>query len=205
MEKYMPNITRQYSAAASQAGGAVEKAADLWSRGVQEVFDRTSQLPSLPQVDLVPAVERYFDFVQRAVAVNRGLTVRWAQAVTHLSGAVQDRAESAGQTVRSRTKPVGHAVRTKADTVEQAAREQSAKAAAASRKQAEQAEQEQEDRAREARRVERERVRQARQQARARYQRMTKAELSDLLAKRDLPKSGNVDELVDRLAEADAR
>ncbi len=201
----MPNITRQYSAAASQAGGAVEKAADLWSRGVQEVFDRTSQLPSLPQVDLVPAVERYFDFVQRAVAVNRGLTVRWAQAVTHLSGAVQDRAGSAGQAVRSRTKPVGHAVRSKADTIEQAAREQSAKAATASRKQAEQAEQEQEDRAREARRVERERVRQARQQARARYERMTKAELSDLLAKRDLPKSGNVDELVDRLAEADAR
>ena len=198
----MSNITRQYSAAASQAGGAVEKAADLWSRGVQEVFDRTSQLPSLPQVDLAPAVERYFDFVQRAVAVNRGLTVRWAQAVTHLSGAVQDRAESAGQTVRSRTKPVGHAVRTKADTIEQAAREQSAKAATASRKQAEQ---DQEDRAREARRVERERVSQARQQARARYQRMTKAELSDLLAKRNLPKSGNVDELVDRLAEADAR
>ena len=201
----MPNITRQYSAAASQAGSAVEKAADLWSRGVQEVFDRTSQLPSLPQVDLVPAVERYFDFVQRAVAVNRGLTVRWAQAVTDLSGTVQDRTGSAGRQVRSRTKPVGHAVRTTADTIGQAAREQSAKAATASRKQSEQAEQEQEDRAREARRVERERVRQARQQARARYDRMTKAELSDLLAKRGLPKSGNVDELVDRLAEADAR
>jgi SAP domain len=201
----MPNMTRQYSAAASQAGSAVEKAADLWTRGVQEVFDRTSQLPSLPQVDLVPAVERYFDFVQRAVEVNRGLTVKWVQAVTTLSGAMQDRAESAGQAVRNRTKPVGHAVRTKADTVEQAAREQSAKAATASRKQAEQAEQAQEDRVREARRIERERVRQARQRARARYERMTKAELSDLLAKRDLHKSGNADELVERLVEADAR
>lgn len=201
----MPNITRQYSAAASQAGGAVEKAADLWSRGVQEIFDRTSQIPSLPQVDLVPAVERYFDFVQRAVEVNRGLTIRWARAVTNLSGAVQDRAGSAGQAARSRAKPVGHAVRTKADTVEQAAREQSARAATASRKQAEQAEQAQEDRVREARRVEHQRARQARQQSRARYERMTKAELSDLLAKRDLPKSGNVDELIGRLVEADAR
>ncbi|HUZ51300.1 MAG TPA: SAP domain-containing protein [Streptosporangiaceae bacterium] len=147
-------------------------------------------------------LERYFDFVQRAVEVNRGLTVRWAQAVTALSGAVQDRAESAGQAARNRTKPVGHTVRTKADTAEQAAREQSAKTATASRKQAEQAQQ---DRAREARRVERERVRQARQQARARYERMTKAELSDLPTKQDLPKSGNVDELVERLVEADAR
>jgi hypothetical protein len=201
----MPSITRQYSAAASQAGGAVEKAADLWTRGVQQVFDRTSQIPSLPQVDLVPAVERYFDFVQRAVDVNRGLTVRWARAVTNLSGTVQDRAGSAGQAARSRAKPVGHAVRTKADTVEQAAREQSARAATASRRQAEQVEQAQEDRVHEARRVERERARQARQQGRARYQRMTKAELRDLLAKRHLPKSGNVDELVERLVEADAR
>ncbi|MGO9143149.1 MAG: SAP domain-containing protein [Streptosporangiaceae bacterium] len=34
---------------------------------------------------------------------------------------------------------------------------------------------------------------------------MTKAELSDLLAKRDLPKSGNVDDLIERLVEADGK
>jgi hypothetical protein len=34
---------------------------------------------------------------------------------------------------------------------------------------------------------------------------MTKSELSDLLEKRNLPKTGSRDELVDRLAEADAR
>jgi SAP domain len=34
---------------------------------------------------------------------------------------------------------------------------------------------------------------------------LTKAELSDLLDQRDLPKSGNVDELVERLVEADSK
>jgi hypothetical protein len=34
---------------------------------------------------------------------------------------------------------------------------------------------------------------------------MTKAELSDLLAKRDLAKTGTVDELVERLVEADSK
>jgi hypothetical protein len=34
---------------------------------------------------------------------------------------------------------------------------------------------------------------------------MTRAELSDLLAKRDLPKTGNADELVERLVQSDNR
>jgi hypothetical protein len=39
--------------------------------------------------------------------------------------------------------------------------------------------------------------------ARERYEGLTKAELSDLLAQRDLPRSGNVEELIERLVEAD--
>ncbi len=34
---------------------------------------------------------------------------------------------------------------------------------------------------------------------------MTRAELSDLLAKRDLPKTGKVDELAERLVQSDNR
>ena len=199
----MVNVTKQYSSAASQAGGAAEKAADLWTRGMREIADRTYRFSRLPQVDFVPAVERYFDLVQRTVDVNRSLSVRWATAATTLSGTVRERAGSAGEVVRERADSVGGLVRGKADTIEQAAREQSVKAAKASRKQAEQAERADQERAQEARELERERSRQAHQRARERYQGMTKAELSDLLAKRDLPKSGNVDELVERLLESD--
>ena len=55
--------------------------------------------------------------------------------------------------------------------------------------------------ARQARQAGREHARQARQ----RYQGLPKAELSELLAKRDLPKTGNIDELIERLVEADTR
>jgi hypothetical protein len=34
---------------------------------------------------------------------------------------------------------------------------------------------------------------------------LSKAELSDLLARRDLPRTGNIDELIERLVEADSR
>ena len=63
------------------------------------------------------------------------------------------------------------------------------------------------DQADEIQRTQRAAVRQARKATRdaaaERYQEMTKVELSEELGARDLPKSGNVDELRDRLTEAD--
>jgi SAP domain len=175
----MTSTTRQYRAAVSQAGSAVEKTAELWTQGVRQLIDRT-YLPRLPQVDLLPAVDRYFELVQRAVDMNHDLTVKWVKAASTLPGVVRDRAESAGDVVRD-----------KADTAERTVHEQ--------------AEQVSHELAREARKVEREQARQAHKKARERYEGLTKAELSDLLAKRKLPKSGNVDELIERLVQADAR
>ncbi len=188
----MASITRQYSTAASQASDATEKAAEFWTQGVGKLADRLPAL--LPQIDLVPAVERYFDFVQRAVTMNRTIAVEWAQAVSALSGAARERAASAGAVVRVRAESAGEVVRERAESFERAAGDQ-----------AEKAEKAKEELAREARRIERQNAREAHEKARARYEGMTKAELSDLLAKRDLPKTGNVDELVERLVEADGK
>ena len=159
----MTSTTERYSAAASKSAGTVEKIADFWTQGSKQLTDR--MLPGLPQVDLVPMVERYFEFVQRTVDISRDVTLKWAQAAGTLSGTVREQAESVG-------------------------------------KKAEQAGQ---DVAREARRVEREQAKRAHDKARERYEGLTKAELSDQLDKRDLPKTGTVDELVERLVEADSK
>src|SRR5215469_11972862 len=111
-------ISRQYSVAASRAGDTVEKAIRLWTRGVRQVTDRAHVRPKLPQVDLVPPVERYFDFVQRTVETNRGCTVRWAKSATALSDAARQRAESAGNVVRGRAESVDVLVRGKAGAVD---------------------------------------------------------------------------------------
>ena len=152
---HMTSMTRQYSAAASHARNAVDKTADFWTQGARTV---TGLFPGLSQVDLVPAVERYFDLVQRTVDLNRHLAVRWAEAAATLSGVAREKAESAGDVVREK-----------------------------------------------ARQAEREQARRAHERARERYEGLTKAELSDLLAKRQLPKTGNSDELIERLVEADSR
>jgi hypothetical protein len=188
----MTSTTERYRAAASQSAGTVEKIADFWTQGSRKLND---YLPSsLPQVDLVPVVERYFELVQRTVDISRDLTLKWAEAAGTLSGAAREQAESVGGMVREQAESARGFVHEQAGQAEQAAREQAA-----------QAEQAEKDLAREARKVEREQARRAHDKARERYEGRTKAELSDQLEKRDLPKTGTVDELVERLVEADSK
>ncbi|HEY1002554.1 MAG TPA: SAP domain-containing protein [Streptosporangiaceae bacterium] len=177
----MTSTTQRYSAAASQSASTAEKIADFWTQGSQRLSDY--MLPGLPQVDLVPVVERYFEFVQRTVDISRGLTIKWAEAAGMLSGAVREQAESVGGLVREQAESARGFVHEQAGKAEQAEKEL----------------------AREARQAEREQARHAHDKDRERYEGLTKAELSDLLDQRHLPKTGNIDELVERLVEADSK
>jgi hypothetical protein len=188
----MTSTTERYRAAASRSAGTVEKIADFWTQGAQKLSD---QLPAgLPQISLVPVVERYFELVQQTLNISRDLTLKWAEAADTLSGTVREQAESVGGRVREQAESARGFVHEQAGKAEQAAREQ-----------ADKAEEAQKELAREARRTEREQARRAHDKARERYEGLTKAELSDLLDKRNLPKTGTVDELVERLVEADGK
>ena len=177
----MTSTTERYRAAARQSASTTEKIADFWTQGSQRLTDRV--LPGLPQVNLVPLVERYFEFVQRTVDISRDLTLKWAEAAGTLSGAVREQAESVGGVVRERAESTRDFVHEQAGKAEQAEKEL----------------------AREVRKAEREQAKHAHDKARERYEGLTKAELSDLLDQRHLPKTGNVDELVERLIEADSK
>ena len=150
------SMTRHYSDAAGQARNAADKTAGLWTKGAQSL---TGLIPRLPQFDLIPAVERYFDLVQRMVDINRSLTVKWVQAAGTLTGVARDQGESVADVVHEVPASVGHAVREQAAEVEQAVREH-----------AEKAEQAEQERARQARKAEREQARQAHDKARERYE-----------------------------------
>jgi hypothetical protein len=74
-----------------------DKTVDTWKQGVRAVSDRMEFLVTLPSLDLVQPVERYFDYLQRAVDLNRELTTRWAELVTRLSGSLREETLRAGQ------------------------------------------------------------------------------------------------------------
>ena len=210
-------MTRQYRAAAGRARNAAGQTADFWTRGARAATDL---VPGVPRVDLVPAVERYFELVQRTVNINRHHAVRCAEAVGTLSGVVREKAESTGDLVRERAEAADNVMRDRAKKAQRAALEQAEKAERAekalarqarqqaekaAREQAEQAEQAEKALALQARQADREQARRAHKRARERYEGRTKAELSDQLAKRELPKTGNVDALIERLVEADRK
>ena len=188
----MTSTTERYRAAASQSASTVEKVADFWTQGSKKLTD---YMPAgLPQVDMVPFVERYFEFVQRTVDISRDLTIKWAESAGTLSGVVREQAES-----------VSGLVQGQAESARDFAHEQAGKAERAAREQADQAEQAEKELAREARKAERAQARHPHDMARERYEDLTKTELSDLLVQRGLPKTGNVNELVERLVEADSK
>ena len=228
-------MTRHYRAAAGRARNAAEKTVVFWTRGARATADL---VPGVPRVDLVPAVERYFDLVQRTVDINHRLAVRWAQAVGALSGVVREKAQSTGDLVREKAeaadnvmreqaekaqqavleqaekaeqaeKGLAQAAREQAEKAKQAAREQTAREQTAreqaAREQAQKAEQAEQELARQARQAEPEQAGRAHKRARERYEGLTKAELSDQLAKRELPKTGNVDALIERLVTSDSK
>jgi hypothetical protein len=186
-----------YAAATRTAQTALTTTLDRWKDGVSTVTEQFRAFPTignLPQVDVTEAVERQFAFIQQIVDLNHQYARQLAEAANTLTGATRSQLESVGSVVRDQVASISDVARTGADTVEQAAQEQ-----------ADQAEQAERQQARDAAKAERAERKEAHDKAAERYEGLTKAELSEQAAKRDLPKTGTVDELVARLVEADTK
>jgi septal ring factor EnvC (AmiA/AmiB activator) len=130
-----------------------------------------------------------------------------AQQAQKTEQAAREQAEKAEQAAKEQAE---EAERVKREQAEQAVQAEKVKAREAKRiereeaKKAEEAEEAEKAMAREAKRIEREEARKAQQEAREAYEGLTKAELSDQLAGRGLPKTGNVGDLIERLVSADS-
>ena len=185
--------TESYTAAASQARQATEKSVEVWKQGAKTLTDRVDFVSSLPTLNMVEPVERYFEYVQRSVDLNRDLATRWAELVSSMTGTVRSQAEKVGGVVKDQTDKVANVVTDQAKKAEEVAQQQ-----------AEAAEQVEKEQARLARQAERAAAKEAHAKAREPYEELTKAELSDQLAERGLPKSGTVEELIERLVSADS-
>ena len=79
---------------ASQARTAAETVAWLWARATRTLINETPLVPWYRPPGLVPAVAGYFEFMQRMAEINRGLTVKWAEAASAPFGVVYDRGPS---------------------------------------------------------------------------------------------------------------
>lgn len=95
-------------------------------QGAHEVTEKVDQVfgQQLPTVDLAQGVERYFEFVQKAVDVNRELATNWADAVNSFSGVVREQTEKVREPTTEQADKVESATREQVDKVEQAEKTQ---------------------------------------------------------------------------------
>jgi cobalamin biosynthesis Mg chelatase CobN len=182
-----------YTDAASQAREATEKSVTTFKQGIEKFVDQTNVVAKLPTIDLTQPVARYFEYVQKSVDFNRDLLTKWAELVTSMTGTIREQAEKVSAVVKDQTEVVSDLAVKQAEKAEDIANEQANKV--------EEAKQEQEKAAKAA---ERAAAKQAKEQAREPYEGLTKAELADILSERELPKSGTVEELIERLVAADS-
>jgi hypothetical protein len=176
---------------------------ESWKRGVSTVTDQFQAFPTLnvlPQFDATEAVERQFAVLNRVVDLNHAYARSLAEVANTLTGVTGQQIDSVSSAVREQVQGVSDAARSGVDTLERTARDQAAQAERAVAAAGEAAEEAQRQQVREA---ERQQAKQAHDQARERYQGLTKNELSDEAGQRGLPKTGTVDELIERLVEND--
>jgi phage-related minor tail protein len=188
-------LNQEYTATARRPEEAVAEVTNAWAENIQKATEqlRSPVLPAFP-IDPTAFVEQWFDFNDRLTRVNRQYALNLTSVVNSLGGAVRQHIEGLGEAVRDQVQAVSQSTKDQLDKVADAEREQ-----------AEQAKQEEREQAREIRNAERQKARQERQAAHERYQGMNKSELADELAGRELPKTGTVDELIQRLVDADTK
>jgi len=169
--------TEPYIAATTQARTVTEKSIEAWRNWAKTFTDQLERV-RFPTIDLTEPVTRYFDSVQRAVDFNRDLATRWAELVTTLSGSVREQAAKVTGIVNDQTNTIADLTARQAEKAEEIAKKQADTVEHAKKDQA--------------------------QQAREPYEGLTKAELIGQLTERGLPKSGTVDDLIERLVSADS-
>ena len=204
--------TQSHNGVARRAGAVAERSAETWKLGAKSITVPVDLVSKLPTVDLTRPVQQFFQYMQKAVDLNRDLATAWTETVMSLSGVVREHAKKVSHIVKDEAESVADLAHEQAEQVERAAREQAEKIEQAEKEEARQARQAEREQAEKIEQAEKEEARQARQaareqakQARERYEGLTKAELSDELAERALPKTGNVGELIERLVSADSQ
>jgi hypothetical protein len=185
-------LQEQYLNGARSAQTAWSDAATSWTRSVQDAAAQAR--PPFALVNPTALITEWAGFARQLQQANREYAVNLLRAVGVAADAGRQYIDSVGSVIRDQVHALSGAVQEQADRAEQIVQEQ-----------LERTEQAERDQARQARAAERREARQAQQSARERYEDKTKADLVEELSTRHLPKSGTVDELIDRLLDADTK
>ena len=198
-------ISTQYADTVSKTQEAFTTATDVWRQGGQELLGQTPT-DRVPSFDPTVVIDPFFDaaarmfevnrFAERLLEANREYVKAFAGTAAQLQDAARKHADSLTDALRDQVSAVANTAREMVDQVTQTVREQADAAEREVREEAKEAERTARQEAREAKKA-------ARDKAAEKYADLTKPELQDELARREIAKTGTVDELRERLIEND--
>lgn len=189
-------VTYNYADTTRRAESYLTNALDGWRNGLSTWNAPFQAVPAIPQFDVVEAVERQVKVLQQFVDVNVEYVRQLAEAGNTVNGAVRQHFDGLSDVWYNQVQNASEVAQGTVQTFEESVRDTAEQAEHAQREQAEKAQREF------VAKVERD-ARHDREQARDHYRAMLKAELVEEAAKRNLTKTGTVDELVERLVEDD--
>jgi len=189
-------VTQDYAANTRRTKSIITEALDAWKNGLNAMTTPLQAFPTtrstFPQFDATGAVERQFTFFQKVVDVNHDYARQLVEVTNTLSGAVRQHIEGLNTVLLEQVQSVYEVTQDRVEQFEDTVREAADEAERLQREAREEAEQ-----------AEAHERQQARKAAREHYRNLSKNELSDEAAQRNLRKTGTIDELVDRLVEDD--
>jgi hypothetical protein len=191
-EEAQMTLQDQYVNGARSARTALTDAATSWAGSIK---DAAAQVPDpFAMLNATALITQSVTFARQLQQANLEYAVNLLRAVSVAGEAAGQYRDSVGSVLRNQVNALSDSVHEQVNKTDQIIQDQ-----------AERAEQAERDEIRQARAAERREARQAHQTARERYEGKTKTELADELSTRDLPKTGNLDELIDRLVDADTK
>lgn len=197
-----------YADTTRRAENLLTSTLESWKSGLDIVTDRLRAFPVLnafPQFDATEAVERQFALIRRIVDLNEQYTRSFAEVANTLTSVTRQQIDFGSSAVRDQVQGASDVARSGVDSLERTARDQAQQAERVEAEAREAAKEAERQQAREAAQAERQQRKEAQDKARERYESLNKNELSDEAGKRGLPKTGTVDELVERLVENDTQ
>jgi len=191
-EEAQMTLQDQYVNGARSARTALTDAATSWAGSIK---DAAAQVPApFAMLNATALITQSVTFARQLQQANLEYAVNLLRALSVAGEAAGQYRDSVGSVLRNQVNALSDSVHEQVNKTDQIIQDQ-----------AERAEQAERDEIRQARAAERREARQAHQTARERYEGKTKTELADELSTRDLPKTGNLDELIDRLVDADTK
>ena len=115
-EWFVMSVEQQYADVTTGALTALERSPELWKQGTTRLTEQVAVVSKLPLPGPDEATDRYFEYLQRGMEINRDFAKSGTGAAGTFSDLLQVQTRSVGEVVRGHAESIAEWVSGEADT-----------------------------------------------------------------------------------------